>query len=71
MLNRLGFGRCFSPSLISHDARIIPSSTCKNHSPKTAPGTLKFYEMGSKFFQCECLGKCLKEYETGVAGAGR
>ena len=42
-----GFERRFPPCLVSHDARIAPSSTRENRSPKTAPGFLKFYEMGS------------------------
>ena len=42
-----GFGRHFPPCLVSHDARIAPSSTRENRSPKTAPGFLKFYEMRS------------------------
>ena len=42
-----GFGRRFPPCLVSHDAHIAPSSTLENRSPKTAPGVLKFYEIGS------------------------
>lgn len=48
LLIRLGFGRCFSPIFISHVARIIPASTCENHSSKTVPVALKFFEMVSK-----------------------
>ncbi|MCM1021040.1 MAG: hypothetical protein NC403_02445, partial [Muribaculaceae bacterium] len=34
------------PSLVSHDARIAPSSTREKHSPGAAPAALKFYDMG-------------------------